>query len=60
MNKSFTSLTAIPVAILMLLILSSCAKEETKTSIMYYDLLDASGNQVNVSVNVAPESTKAK
>lgn len=60
MKKKITLLTVFPVAFLMLLILSSCAKEETKTSIMYYDLLDASGNQVNVSVNIAPESTKAK
>ena len=32
--------------------LSSCAKEETETTIEYYNLLDASGRQVNVSANV--------
>ena len=35
--------------------LSSCVKEETETTIEYYNLLDASGRQVNVSVDVVNE-----
>ena len=35
----------------MLLALSSCAREETETTVVYYNLLDANGRQVNVRKN---------
>ena len=45
---------------LVLITFSSCVEEKTETSIMYYNLLDASGNQVNVSVNTVQETPKSK
>jgi hypothetical protein len=41
-----------------LLTLASCAKEESETTIVYYNLLDANGRQVNVSVQTAPEASE--
>ena len=60
MKKKLFSVAAIPGGILILFTFSSCVKEETETSIMYYNLLDANGNQVNVSVNNTPDTSKPK
>ena len=46
--------------LLVLVMFSSCVEEKTETSIMYYNLLDAGGNQVNVSVNTVQETPKSK
>ena len=52
MKKQIFILAAILGGIISLSTLSSCAKEETETSIVYYNLLDANGSQVNVSADV--------
>lgn len=60
MNKKLFTVTAISGGILFLFTFSSCVKEESETSIMYYNFLDANGNQVNVSVDTAPNTSKPK
>ena len=60
MKKKLFSVAAILGGILILFSFSSCVKEETETSIMYYNLLDANGNQVNVSVNSTPDTSNPK
>lgn len=44
----------------MLLLFSSCVQEESETTILYYNTLDANGQQVNVSVDMPAESSSAK
>ena len=58
MKKKLFSGAAILGGILILFSFSSCVKEESETSVMYYNLLDANGNQVNVSVNTTPDPPK--
>lgn len=60
MRKTISLLTMILGGFLVLITFSSCVEEKTETSIMYYNLLDASGNQVNVSVNTVQETPKSK
>lgn len=60
MKKPIFILAVILGGIVSLFTLSSCAQEETETTIEYYNLLDASGRQVNVSANVSQESTNSK
>jgi len=60
MKKQIFILAVILVGVVSLFTLSSCAQEESETSIMYYNLLDANGRQVNVSANVTQESADPK
>ena len=60
MKKTISILAVVLGGTVSLFTLSSCAQEETETTIEYYNLLDASGRQVNVSANVSQESSKTK
>ncbi len=58
MKKKIFIAAVILCGVVSLFTLSSCAKEKSETTILYYNLLDANGRQVNVSVQTAPEASK--